>query len=71
MRTYAQIVLLAGAQQLITPAIAAIVREDDQTVHNWLRRYLAEGIEGLKDRPMPGTPPKSTKAHEEQLLGAA
>ena len=31
-------------------------------------RYLAEGIEGLKDRPMPGAPPKITKAHEEQVL---
>ena len=31
-------------------------------------RYLAEGIEGLKDRPMPGAPSKVTKAYEEQLL---
>ena len=29
---------------------------------------MAEGIEGLKDRPMPGAPPKVTKAYEEQLL---
>jgi|SRR5579875_323337 transposase len=47
-----------------------IVREDDQTVRNWLKRYLAEGIEGLKDRPMPGAPPKVTKAYTEQLLFA-
>src|SRR5215472_12208615 len=33
-------------------------------------RYLAEGIEGLKARPMPGAPPKITPASEEQLLAA-
>lgn len=70
LRTRAQIVLLAGAQRLTAPAIAAIVREDDQTVRNWLKRYLAEGIEGIKDRPMPGAPPKITPAYEEQLLEA-
>lgn len=68
LRTRTQIVLLAGEQRLTAPAIAKIVREDDQTVRNWLKRYLAEGIEGLKDRPMPGPPPKITKEYEEQLL---
>src|SRR5215471_1714377 len=70
LRTRAQIVLLAGEQRMTAPAIAAIVREDDQTVRNWLKRYLAEGIEGLKDRPMPGAPPKITPAYEEQVLAA-
>lgn len=69
-RTRAQIILLAGEQRFIAPAIAAIVRENDQTVRNWLKRWMAEGIEGLKDRPMPGPPPKVTKAYEEQLLAA-
>jgi len=31
---------------------------------------MAEGIEGLKDRPMPGGPAKVTKAYKEQLLTA-
>jgi transposase len=70
LRTRAQMVLLAGEQRMTAPAIAAIVREDDQTVRNWLKRYLAEGIEGLKDRPMPGAPPKITPTYEEQLLAA-
>lgn len=68
LRTRAQMVLLAGEQRMTAPAIAAIVREDDQTVRNWLKRYLAEGVEGLKDRPMPGAPPKITPAYEEQWL---
>lgn len=49
------------------PAIAKIVRENDQTVRNWLKRYQAEGLEGLKDRPMPGSPAKITKEYEERL----
>ncbi len=70
LRTRVQIVLLAGEQRMTAPAIARIVREDDQTVRNWLKRYLAEGIEGLKDRPMPGAPPKITQEYKEQLLSA-
>lgn len=68
LRTRAQIVLLAAEQRLTAPAIAAIVRVDDQTVRNWLKRYRAEGIDGLKDRPMPGAPPKITPAYVEQLV---
>src|SRR5262245_36307082 len=70
LRTRAQIVLLAAEQRLTAPAIAAIVREDDQTVRNWLKRYRAEGINGLKDRPMPGSPPKLTPGYVEQLVAA-
>jgi transposase len=68
LRTRAQIVLLAIEQRLTAPAIAAIVREDDQTVRNWLKRWLAEGLAGLHDRPMPGAPAKITPAYEAQLL---
>jgi len=68
LRTRAQIILLAGEQRMTAPAIAKIVRENDQTVRNWLKRWMAEGIEGLKDRPMPGAPGKVTKEYEEQLL---
>jgi transposase len=70
LRTRAQIVLLAGEQRMTAPAIAAIVREVSQTVRNWLKRWMAEGIEGLKDRPMPGPPSKITEAYQEQLLAA-
>src|SRR6266566_8264294 len=68
LRTRAQIVLLAGEQRMTAPAIAAIVREVSQTVRNWLKRSMAQGIEGLKDRPMPGPPPKITEKYQEQLL---
>ncbi len=70
LRTRAQIVLLAGEQRMTAPAIAPIVREVSQTVRNWLKRWMAEGLEGLKDRPMPGPPPKITEAYKEQVLAA-
>ena len=70
LRTRAQMVLLATEQHLTAPAIAKIVREDDQTVRNWLKRWMAEGLEGLRDRSIPRTPPKVTTGYEEQLLAA-
>lgn len=70
LRTRAQIILLAGEQRMTACAIARIVRTDDQTVRNWFKRWMAEGIEGLKDRPMPGSPPKITTAYKEQAVAA-
>src|SRR6266571_6301698 len=69
-QTRAHMVLLAVEQHLTAPAIATIVREDDETVRRWLRRWMAEGIEGLKDRPGGGAPAKITKEYEEQLLAS-
>ena len=70
LRTRAQMVLLAAEQRLAAPAIAAIVREHEETVRRWLKRWLAEGIAGLQDRPMPGGPTKITDGYREQLLAA-
>ena len=53
LRTRAPMVLRAGERRRAAPAIAAIVREDAETVRRWLRRYRAEGTGGLPDRPMP------------------
>lgn len=70
LRTRAQIVLLAGEQAMTAPKIAEIVRENDGTVRAWLKRYEAEGIEGLSDRPRPGGPSKLTATFIETLLTA-
>ena len=48
LRTRAQMMLLAAERGLTAPAIAAIVRDDEQTVRRWMKRYMAEGIEGLR-----------------------
>lgn len=68
MRTRAQIILLATEQQLRAPQIAKIVRKNDQTVRNWLKRYQAEGIKGLYDVPRAGAPGKVTPEYREELI---
>ncbi len=68
LRTRAQMILLAAEQGMSAPAIAPIVRECDQTVRNWMKRYDAEGIEGLKDVPRPGSPRKVTPDYVKRLV---
>jgi transposase len=68
VRTRAQMVLLSMEPGLTAAAIAAVVRESEQTVRNWLKRYLAEGVAGLSDRPRPGSPRKVTSAYRAQLI---
>ena len=68
LRTRSQMILLAAEQGMTAPAIAQIVQESDQTVRNWLKRSEAEGIQGLKDAPIPGAPRKVTPKYVKQLV---
>jgi transposase len=68
LRIRALIVLLAAERGMVAPEIAAVVRMHEETVRRWLMRYQAEGLEGLKDEPRPGAPPKVTAAYRDQLL---
>jgi transposase len=68
LRLRVQIVLLAAEQRLVAHHIAAIVRTAEETVRRWLKRYRAEGIDGLADVPHPGAPAKITPAYQERLL---
>lgn len=68
VRTRAQMVLLAGEQGLLAHEIATIVRKDEQTVRRWLKRYMAEGINGLQDAPRSGASGKVTPAYQEKLI---
>jgi transposase len=70
LRTRAQMVLLAAEQHLPSASIAAIVRESDDTVRRWLRRYQAEGIAGLHDQPRSGAPARVTAQYTAQLLAS-
>lgn len=68
LRTRAQMVLLAAEPSLTAAAIASIVRESEGTVRCWLKRYLAEGIEGLRSLVGGGAPLKVTKEYKDLLL---
>ena len=70
LRTRAQMVLLAAERCLPAAAIAAIVRSSEETVRRWLKRYRAEGVEGLRDQPHPGAPRKVTTEYCEQLVSS-
>jgi transposase len=70
LRTRAQLVLLAGEQGRTVPEIAEIVRESENTIWRWLKRYQAEGIEGLKDAPRSGRPVQVTAGFQTQLVAA-
>jgi transposase len=68
LRTRAQMVLLAAERRLTAAQIAEIVRASEETVRRWLKRYLAEGVEGLRDVPHPGAPRKETAEYCERLV---
>jgi transposase len=68
LRMRAQMILLALEQHLSAPAIAQIVRIDEETVRRWLKRYEAEGIAGLADLPGGGAPAKITEAYQTLLV---
>jgi len=69
-RTRAQIVLLSAEKRYKAEEIAQIVRESHMTVLRWLKRYMAEGIEGLEDAPRPGRSSTVTEAYRKRLLEA-
>ena len=68
LKTRSQMILLAAKQNLKAPQIGEIVRESDNTVRRWIKRYSAEGIEGLYDAPRPGAEPKVTADYVEKLV---
>ena len=70
LRTRAQMVLLAAERRMTAAQIAEIVRASEETVRRWLKRYLAEGAEGLRDVPRTGAPRKVTTDYKERLLHA-
>ena len=51
IRTRTQMILLAVGKNMTAPQIGQIVRKNDQTVRRWIRRFNAEGINGLYDVP--------------------
>jgi transposase len=69
-RTRAQMVLLSAEKDLKSEEIAQIVRESHTTVLRWLKRYLAEGIEGLTDAARVGRSTTVTKDYRERLKEA-
>lgn len=70
LRTRARMVLLAAGRRPVAAEIAGIVRSSEETVRRWLKRYPAEGVEGLYDEPHPAAPRKVTEEYREVLIHA-
>ena len=68
VRTRTQMVLLAVEEKMTAPQIAKIVRQDEQTIRRWLKRFNREGVNGLYDEPKSGSPRRVTDAYRERLL---
>jgi len=51
------------------PQAAPAVGLKQRQVRNWVHRFAAEGLEGLRDRPRPGQP-KRLAAHREEAFKA-
>ena len=68
IRTRTQMILLAAEQNMTAPPIGEIVRKNGQTVRRWIKRFNAEGVNGLYDAPRPGSPEKVTPEYRECLL---
>jgi len=61
-------ILLGAEEKKTAPNIAKIVRQDEQTVRRWIKRFNAEGINGIHDEPKSGAPKRVTDAYRERLL---
>lgn len=68
VRNRAQMMLLGAEDKMIAPQIAKIVRQDEQTVRRWIKRFNAEGISGLSDAPKSGAPRRVTESYRQRLL---
>lgn len=68
LRERAQMILLSAEQSMLAHEIASIVRRGEETVRRWIKRFNAEGLEGLSDAPRPGADSKVTDAYRERLL---
>jgi hypothetical protein len=62
VRTRAQRILLPTEQHVVPHQLASLVRQDEQPVRRWIRRYPAEGVAGLEDAPRPGGEPTTPPA---------
>jgi transposase len=60
-----------ASQGQSAPAIAEQLRLDADTARGWIRRFNAEGLAGLEDRPRAGRPPTYSPAQVAEVVAAA
>jgi transposase len=60
-----------ASQGALSPAIAEHMRLKAFVVRKWIRRFNAQGLPGLEDRPRPGRPPTYSAAEVAEVIAAA
>src|SRR3954447_16563480 len=66
-RMLALALVLEGASREEAARVAGM---DRQTLRDWVHRYNAEGLPGLRDRARPGRKPRLTPEQEAELATA-
>lgn len=64
-------IVVHASQGESPPAIAERLRLDADTVRGWIRRFNAEGLAGLEDRPRAGRPPTYTPEQVATVIATA
>lgn len=64
-------IIWLSSQGLRVPAIAQQVGVHEQTVRDWLKRFNAQGLAGLQDKPRPGKPPAYTPEERSEVIVTA
>jgi hypothetical protein len=64
-------IILSAADGRSNAAIAAEVDVHVDTVRKWRRRFCAEGLAGLNDRPRSGRPPRFTAVQVAEVKALA
>ena len=60
-----------ASQGQSAPAIAEQLRLDADTARGWIRRFNAEGLAGLEERPRAGRPPTYSPEQVAEVVAAA
>ena len=64
-RVSARLLAIANALDgMSREAAARAAGMDRQTLRDWVHRFNAEGVEGLRDQPRPGRPPRMTEGQQ-------
>jgi transposase len=59
--------VLLSSRGYTVPQIATMFEYDEATVRQWLERFTASGVTGLRDRPRPGRPHHVDAAAQERI----
>lgn len=59
-------IVLTAAAGLENKATCAAVGADANTVSKWRRRFATQRLDGLLDKPRPGTPRKTRRAAQDR-----